>query len=344
MFILKACDSSSMLNTILLIKTIIGIVFVVTPILLVLFLTIDIAKNVLSGDDAESQKNVRLGIKRIIYSLVLLFVPLLVKGFMGMLDGYSKVASCYNIATEAKVQELYAKEESEYKKKREEQLQDRQDDAVIVDAEIQQQKKAAAAAQKQAIKNANNGSSSGGYNNISATKYTKANGKIAQAASGEHGCTSGCKAGDQSGGEVSTSNFSYGSGYNTWIYVARFKDPTKAAIVAKCMEDAAKNNKVGYDQNYPDRVSLYDAAKKVGWDVSKVNKNVETTCSSVVSVCINAAGVSFPAKVYADNNKMINELKSRSKYFDEMTKSKNSTKYLNRGDILCSASHTAVAL
>ena len=103
MFILKACDSSSMLNTILLIKTIIGIVFVVTPILLVLFLTIDIAKNVFSGDDAESQKNVRLGVKRIIYSLVLLFVPLLVKGFMGMLDGYSKVASCYNIATEAKV-------------------------------------------------------------------------------------------------------------------------------------------------------------------------------------------------------------------------------------------------
>ncbi len=341
MFILQACESSSMLNTILVIKHIINIVFIVTPILLVLFLTIDIAKNVFSADLNETQENVKIGVKRIVYSLVLLFVPLLVQGFMNMIDDYSKVASCYTIATEAKVKELYEKEEAEYQEMREKQLKQRGEDASLVEAERIAQEQAASEALKDARKN---GDSSGGYNNISASKYTKANGKIAQAASGEKSCLRGCKAGDQSGSEVSTARFSYGSGYNTWIYIARFKDPTKAEIVAKCMEDAANNNNIGYDQNYPDRISLYNAAKDVGFDVSKVKTKVETTCSSVVSVCINAAGVKFPSKVYADNNKMINELKSRDKYFIEMTKSKKSTKYLNRGDILCSSSHTAVAL
>jgi hypothetical protein len=343
MFILEACDSSSMLNTILLVKRIINIVFVVVPLLLVIFLTVDIAKNVLNADEEKTQENVKTGVRRIIYSLVLLFVPLLVQGFMGMIDGYSKVASCYTIATEAKVDELYAKEEEEYQKQREKELQQREDNASLVEKENEEQSKAAREAERAARKSSKKDSSSA-YSNVSTSKYTKTNGRIAQATGGEHGCPYGCKAGDQSGGEVSTSKFSYGSGYNTWIYAARFKDPAKAEIVARCMEAAAKNNNIGYDQKYPDRVSLYDAAKKVNFDVSKVNKKVETTCSSVVSVCINAAGVKFPAKAYADNHEIINELKSRNKYFTEVTQSKKNTKHLNRGDILCSESHTAVAL
>ena len=59
--------------------------FIIVPIILVLFFSIDIEKNVLSKDNQENQKNLKLGIKRIIYSVVLMFIPLLIKSFMSMI-------------------------------------------------------------------------------------------------------------------------------------------------------------------------------------------------------------------------------------------------------------------
>ena len=64
MFILLACDNSSVLNTILFIKHLIDIIFIVAPIVLVLLLTIDIAKNVISKDDNENKKNINIEYKK----------------------------------------------------------------------------------------------------------------------------------------------------------------------------------------------------------------------------------------------------------------------------------------
>ena len=154
MYILKGCDSSSMLNAILFIKNIISIIFVVVPIVLALFFTIDLVKNVFAKDDRDNQKNLQLGIRRIIYSLVLLFVPLLVKTFMGMISDYSKVANCYDIATESKVKELYDKEEKEYEKQKEETRKKNKEQAKTVAKEKKAQEKAASVAKKEAEKKA----------------------------------------------------------------------------------------------------------------------------------------------------------------------------------------------
>ena len=66
------CDNSSFMAAMLFVKRIINIVFIVVPIILTLLFTIDLAKNVFSKDDKENQKNLKLGIKRIVYSLILL--------------------------------------------------------------------------------------------------------------------------------------------------------------------------------------------------------------------------------------------------------------------------------
>ena len=154
MYILIACGNSNMLQSILFIKKIINIVFIIAPLILVLFFTIDLAKNVFSKDDQENQKNLKLGIKRIIYSIVLMFVPLLVKTFMGMIDSYSKVANCYTIATDEKIQELKAKEDKEFKEKRQEQEKKRKMTAEEIEKEKKEEERRAKEADQKARREA----------------------------------------------------------------------------------------------------------------------------------------------------------------------------------------------
>lgn len=126
--------------------------------------------------------------------------------------------------------------------------------------------------------------------------------KIGQATNGEGGNLRGCSAGDQSGKEVSISNWTYskksGSPFH-WQYVFRAKDPSVAKAMAESMKEAAANNHIGYDQSSPDRYSLYVEAEKVDWDISKITTNCETTCASVVSVCVNSAGIEAPKLWYS---------------------------------------------
>ena len=121
MFILAVCNNSTILSTLLFIKRIIDIIFIVAPILLILFVTIDFAKNVFAKDDQENQKNLHLAIRRIILCVAMLFVPLLVKSSMSFLDGYTKIASCYNNINDIYITKLQEKEEAKYQQSRKEQ-------------------------------------------------------------------------------------------------------------------------------------------------------------------------------------------------------------------------------
>lgn len=126
--------------------------------------------------------------------------------------------------------------------------------------------------------------------------------RIGQATSGEGGRTRGGKAGDQGGGEVSISNWSYGRSSGSpyhWKYVFRAKDPSIGKALAEDMKAAAANNHVGYDQSTPDRYSFYERAKEAGWDISAITTNCETTCASAVSVCLNAEGINVPKMWYS---------------------------------------------
>lgn len=125
---------------------------------------------------------------------------------------------------------------------------------------------------------------------------------IGQATAGENGAT-GNKAGDQSGREAATAAWGYGKGPYKWVYVFRAKDPETGKKLADTMIKACANNHIGYDLN--DRVTCYDEAKKVGWDVEKINVNCETSCVDLVAVCLEAAGIHAPrgwasVSVYGD--------------------------------------------
>ena len=128
MLFLEVCNNSSILNTILFIKHLIDIIFIVAPIVLVLLLTIDIAKNVISKDDSENKRNINIAIKRVVYCLALFFVPLIIDGVMSFLDNYNvNFATCYDKATEENVQKYYEEEEAKYAKEQEKKEKERED-------------------------------------------------------------------------------------------------------------------------------------------------------------------------------------------------------------------------
>lgn len=115
--------------------------------------------------------------------------------------------------------------------------------------------------------------------------------KIAHARSSEKGGKFG-SAGDQTGREVSISN--YDNGKNLSIY--RAKKETKREIIALTMEAACKNDLIGYSQG-KERFTLWEEAEPVNFNPAKVTKKCNCDCSSLVAVAINAAGIHVPKTI-----------------------------------------------
>lgn len=154
----------------------------------------------------------------------------------------------------------------------------------------------------------------------------------------ERGRTHGGKAGDQ-GREVSRQNwYRHAKG---WIAL-RPKESGAAERIARAMEAACDNQKIGYDQYQ--RYTLYNQAKKVDFDPGKVTTACETDCSALVRVCCAFAGITV------GNFRTTNEanMLMATGCFDKLTDSKHTTiaTYLTRGDILVTRTqgHTVVVL
>ena len=161
--------------------------------------------------------------------------------------------------------------------------------------------------------------------------------KIGHASIDENNTAKGGNAGDQTLKEVCTRSW-----YNKpWTSVIRPKDSTVAEKIAKAMEQACANDKIGYDQNQ--RTTLFTQAKAVNWDLSKITTACECDCSSLVAVCVNAAGIAVSKDIYTGNEKTA---LANTGAFTVLTDSKYISKSdnLKRGDILLGSGHTAIVL
>ena len=161
--------------------------------------------------------------------------------------------------------------------------------------------------------------------------------KIGHASLDEHSRISGGAAGDQTGREVCVRAW-----YNKpWTSVIRPKDSAIAEKIAHAMEQACANNYIGYDQSQ--RTTLYMHAKAAKWDLSKITLHCECDCSSLVAVCVNAAGISVSKDIYTGNEQAA---LVETGCFTVYTSSAyvGSSNYLKRGDILLGDGHTAIVL
>ena len=109
---------------------------------------------------------------------------------------------------------------------------------------------------------------------------------IGSARISEYGTING-KPGDQKGGgEVSIQR--YYLHHKGWR-VFRAKDPVKSKVIGLTMIDLCENDCFGYGQ--ADRLTGFNAASKVGFDIKKVKTPVNIDCSVAIRICCMAAGI-----------------------------------------------------
>ena len=165
--------------------------------------------------------------------------------------------------------------------------------------------------------------------------------RIGHASIDERGKITGGTPGDQNGKEVCIRNW-YNGG---WEFLARAKAGAIAEKIAAACEAGCTNPNIGYDQGQ--RNVLNDKAKKVGYDLSKIDTACETDCSAFVSVCVLAAEVKMAYSGNLPTTRTLRSTLEKTGEFEIFTDKKylNSTDFLRRGDILCKAgSHAVIVL
>ena len=168
--------------------------------------------------------------------------------------------------------------------------------------------------------------------------------KIGQASLGETGIRNQAP-GNQSGWELNIAKWYNGR----WLGVLRYKDRKKAEKAASTCEAAVRNKNIGYCQSH--RNTAYEAAKAAGWDVSKIEKPVETDCSGLMTLCAVAAGCKGVEELYRRQGNscttycMLHDWPKTGE-FELLTGGKYLTTdaHLLRGDVLVNSGHTVMVL
>ena len=163
--------------------------------------------------------------------------------------------------------------------------------------------------------------------------------KIGHATSDENTKVKGGKAGDQTGKELLIQDWYLRD--KGWSAVFRAKNSKVADKIAKTMEYACANDNIGYDQ--AQRTTLFKLAEKCNFDFTKITEKCECDCSSLVAVCINAAGIKISKDMYTGNQKMLLEATGEFEIITDPCYLTKADK-LQRGDILLGQGHTAIVV
>ena len=164
---------------------------------------------------------------------------------------------------------------------------------------------------------------------------------ISNCSGDERGKIKGGAAGDQTGKE-----WCLRSWYNRpWKCILRHPDPAVRDKIAELAEKAAKNDKVGYDQNQ--RTTYWKELQKAGYDPAKISTPCEADCSKGVIDNVRATGylLDIDALKNIDASYTGNMRAGfRAAGFKVLTAKKylEGPEYLLRGDILLNdGAHTA---
>lgn len=160
----------------------------------------------------------------------------------------------------------------------------------------------------------------------------------------ENGRYSGGKAGDQTGTEYYLRTW-YKPSYG-WDCVLRHTNSRVGDKLAEIATQAAKNDKIGYDQG--ERLTYYNQLKAVGWHPDRITVACESDCSASTAAAVIAAGhqlgltklqqVSPSLTTYGMKKALINagfECLTEQKYL-------TSDAYLLPGDIILSEKHHVI--
>ena len=110
---LSNCGTSGLLRVVYFFKIILDVLFILIPIALIVLLIIDFAKMDISGDEGTQKKKFKLAIKRIVYAVIVFFVPTIVSIFNAALGSLGvNYLSCYTDINIDAINTLAAEEEA----------------------------------------------------------------------------------------------------------------------------------------------------------------------------------------------------------------------------------------
>lgn len=94
------CGGADILRVIKFVWELLKIVFILVPIVLIVMVSLDFAKNVASGKEDEMKKNFQIAVKRLIYCVALFLVYPIVSFAISLLGEQDvSFAKCIQIAT-----------------------------------------------------------------------------------------------------------------------------------------------------------------------------------------------------------------------------------------------------
>lgn len=103
--IINFCEDAGVLKSLLIIKTIIHIIFILVPVALVVVTIISLVKVLLSGDDIAKEQ-VSMFIKRVVIAVLIFVIPSIINAILNSLGTRfpnGTYLSCYNNATKEKI-------------------------------------------------------------------------------------------------------------------------------------------------------------------------------------------------------------------------------------------------
>lgn len=93
------CGGADVLRVLKFVFKFLDIILFIIPFILIVMISIDLGKNVVSAKEDDMKKNVQIAIKRIVYSLILFLVPTIVSAAINLLGNVGvDYAACINIA------------------------------------------------------------------------------------------------------------------------------------------------------------------------------------------------------------------------------------------------------
>lgn len=165
--------------------------------------------------------------------------------------------------------------------------------------------------------------------------------RIGHASIDELGKVSGGAGGDQTGKELCIRSWYRGN----WKVLLRPRDGDVAQKIARACLDACGNEKLGYDQS--GRNTGLHAAKKAGWVLGNIRETAEFDCSSLVTACVQAAGIDIWNGGNAPTTRTLEWVLHGTGAFSVLTDSKYlvGSGYLRAGDILLNpGSHVVIVV
>lgn len=342
MLILNMCTDISVLGAILFIKKLVRIISIIVPVLLVLFITVDLVKGIISNDENNMKKSQSLAIKRLIIGLIVFFIPMIVDTTFELIGSKDASKSCYSNANDTVIETLRVAESEKI-------IEKEADKQVLIEAAKESKNASEKKIDELRAKEKENTSAPSNDSNTNIpNQYVQAK-KIAEAARlGPCQNTStakNCKLGDQNGKEIAFSKWRKG-----WDTILRPADPVKANKAALCMEHAVNNDNIGYGRTgYSSWSNLYKyLQKKKNFDPAIVTEKTSVSCCPLVGVCLKYAGYNIKSASLSGLGCNCNDWEKQKsvKALGKFTviKSRN-LKDIRRGDILIkNCNHMAMAV